>query len=84
MAAGGSEEPFMVSLRQTKERGVEILSWHALVCTASAHGVVGAPGLQKGVEEYKSAFLRLTTRYGWQRYSSLTGMLLGGLSSSYG
>jgi 8-oxo-dGTP pyrophosphatase MutT (NUDIX family) len=59
MAVSGSEEPFMVTLRRTKEGGVQILSWFAAVCTAGADKVVGAPGLQTEVEDYESAFFEV-------------------------
>jgi 8-oxo-dGTP pyrophosphatase MutT (NUDIX family) len=59
MAAGGSEEPSMVTLRRTKEDGIQILSWFATVCTAGADKVVGAQGLQTEVEDYESAFFEV-------------------------
>ena len=58
-AAGGSEEPFMDTLRRTKEDGVQILSWFATVCTAGVDKVVGAQGLQTEVEDYESAFFEV-------------------------
>jgi 8-oxo-dGTP pyrophosphatase MutT (NUDIX family) len=59
MAVGGSEEPFMVTLRRTKEGGIQILSWFATVCAAGADKVVGVPELQTEVEEYESAFFEV-------------------------
>jgi 8-oxo-dGTP pyrophosphatase MutT (NUDIX family) len=56
MAVGGSEEPFMVTLRRTKEGGMQILWWFATVCTAGADKVTG---LQTEVEDYESAFFEV-------------------------
>ena len=49
----------MVTLRWTKEDGIQILSWFATVCTAGADKVVGAEGLQTDVENYESAFFEV-------------------------
>ena len=81
VTVGGSGEPFMVTLRRTKDGGIQILSWFATVCTAGADKVVGGvPELQTEVEDYESAWMR---RCGWRRFR-LIGMLLRGLSSSFG
>jgi hypothetical protein len=69
MSTGGSEEPFMVTLRQTKERGVQIPSWFVpCVRHARIKTLVGAPGLEMEVEDYERAFLRRTRRCGWQHF----------------
>jgi 8-oxo-dGTP pyrophosphatase MutT (NUDIX family) len=56
VTVGGSGEPFMVTLRRTKDGGIQILSWFATVCTAGADKVVGSVpdrggGLRKRVDE---------------------------------
>jgi 8-oxo-dGTP pyrophosphatase MutT (NUDIX family) len=58
MAVGGSEEPFMVTLRRTKEGGMQILWWFATVCMAGTDKVVGGR-LQTEVEDYESAFFEV-------------------------
>jgi len=88
MAVGGSEEPFMVTLRRTKEGVMQILWWFATVCMAGADKVVGAQGLQTEVEDCESAFFEVDEALrvvgcGLRRFR-LIGMLLRGLSSSYG
>ena len=66
MAVRGSEEPFMVTLRRTQERGgrgagMQLLSWFATVCTTGAdRGIqVGGKGLQTDVEDYESVFFEV-------------------------
>ena len=60
VTVGGSGESFMVTLRRTKDGGIQILSWFATVCTAGADIVVGSvPGLQTEVEDYESAFFEV-------------------------
>jgi 8-oxo-dGTP pyrophosphatase MutT (NUDIX family) len=60
VTVGGSGEPFMVTLRRTKDGGIQILSWFATVCTTGADKVVGSvSGLQTEVEDYESAFFEV-------------------------
>ena len=50
----------MVTLRWTKDGGIQILSWFANVCMVGADQVVGSvPGLQTEVEDYESAFFEV-------------------------